>query len=157
MVFLAQIISGFRLRAMAPQPLGRFSAICCSENTIWTDFLQFFSKFLFAGCFKNLFNAFYFSLGQAANFFRFIRRDSFQVHGAEEITLQDLLRSDEGNEKENIFVHIYLWLKARQFWSMSSYPSLYWNSFSMSLQRCNIQPWCVFYSVNLFKTFLWFF
>ena len=36
--FLAQIISGFRLRAMAPQPLGRFSAICCSENKIWTNF-----------------------------------------------------------------------------------------------------------------------
>ena len=36
-VFLAQIISGFRLRAMAPQPLGRFSAICCLENKIWTN------------------------------------------------------------------------------------------------------------------------
>ena len=70
------------------------------------DLNRFFCQFLFAGCFKNLFSAFYFSLGQAANFF--IRRDSFQVHGAEEITLQDLLRSDEGNEKENIFVHIYL-------------------------------------------------
>ena len=49
--FLAQIISGFRLRAMAPQPLGRFSAICCSENKIWTNFpaiisslFQFFSS-----------------------------------------------------------------------------------------------------------------
>ena len=50
---MAQIISGFRLRAMAPQPLGRFSAICCSENKIWTNFPAIISSLFQFVSFQN--------------------------------------------------------------------------------------------------------